>query len=74
MRKSIFFKHICENCNNKFIPAELCNLGDKLLNHKDRLCEIIGKEATHTPGTWSLQNKTGSQYVSALGKEFYLVH
>ena len=62
------------NCNGKFRSAELCNIGDKLINHKDRLCEIIDKQQLSTEGTWSIQNKTGSLYVSALGKEFYLAH
>jgi hypothetical protein len=62
------------NCNNKFIPAEACKLGDKLLSSKDKLCEVIDKSANHTMGTWSIQNKTGSQYISAAGKEFYLTH
>lgn len=62
------------SCNGKFIPAELCEPGDKLMSSNDKLCEIIDKSASHTDGTWSIQNKTGSQYISSLGKEFYLSH
>jgi hypothetical protein len=62
------------SCNGKFIPAELCEPGDKLISSKDKLCEIIDKSVSHTDGTWSMQNKTGSMYVSAIGKEFYLTH
>jgi hypothetical protein len=60
--------------NGKFTPAELCELGGKLVNSKDKLCEIIDKQMSYTDGTWSMQNKTGSMYISALGKEFYLSH
>jgi hypothetical protein len=62
------------SCNGKFIPAEKCNLGDKLITSNDKLKEIIGKKESITDGTWSIQNKTGSMFVSALGKEFYLSH
>jgi len=62
------------SCDSKFKPAEMCNIGEKLINHKDKLCEITDKTSSYTDGTWSLQNSTGSMYVSALGKEFYLAH
>jgi hypothetical protein len=62
------------SCNGKFMPAINCELGDKLITSKDKLREIIGKQQVGTDGTWSIQNKTGSMFVSALGKEFYLSH
>lgn len=62
------------NCNGKMQPSDLCNIGDKLINHKDKFVEIIDKIEVNTEGTWSIQNKTGTAYMSALGREFYLVH
>ena len=61
-------------CDGKMIPAEKCKLGQHLLNHKDKQCEIISTGSGRTEGTWSIKTPCGSVYVSALGNEFYLAH
>lgn len=62
------------SCNGKFIPAAQCEIGSKLISSKDKLREIIDKKQLETEGTWSVQNRTGSMFISSLGKEFYLSH
>jgi len=62
------------SCDGEFVPASECQLGGKLLSSRDKLREIIGKEQVQTSGTWSIQNRTGSMYIGAKGKEFYLSH
>lgn len=60
-------------CNDKFIPADKCQLGDKLLNSRDKYVEIIDKGQSKTEGTWSVKSSGNSCYISAINSDFYLV-
>lgn len=63
------------NIEQKFRMAVAGYPGLHLLDSKDKPVEIIGRDNLHTDGVWSVVCKgSGCFYVSATGKQFFLVH
>ncbi len=62
------------NLEHKFQMAILGFTGMRLLGSNDKQVEIVDRDRLTTPGTWSVETRSGCFYASALGKQFYLVH
>lgn len=62
------------NIDNKFRMAIWGYPGMKLLDSNDKQPRIVDRDRVVTDGTWSVSVDSGCYYVSAIGREFYLVH
>ena len=62
------------NLDGKFRMAIVGFPGLHLLDSNDKQIEIVDRGRTKTPGTWSVETSSGCYYVSATGKNAFLVH